>query len=49
VDDVAGLIVAALRGSFLLPASSRSPRRLDQALRQLERWLGLAGRDDRVS
>lgn len=43
VDDVTGLIVAALRGSFLLPAASRSPRRLDQTLRQLERWLGLGG------
>lgn len=42
VDDVAGLIVAALSGSFLLPAASRNPRRLDQTLRQLERWLGLS-------
>ncbi|HEV8536179.1 MAG TPA: TetR/AcrR family transcriptional regulator [Candidatus Limnocylindria bacterium] len=40
-DDVAGLIVAAMKGTFLLPAESRSPRRLNQALDQLERWLGL--------
>ena len=43
-DDAAGLIVAALKGTFMLPAESRNPHRLDQALDQLERWLGLSAR-----
>jgi AcrR family transcriptional regulator len=43
-DDAAGLIVAALKGTFMLPAESRNPHRLDQALDQLERWLGLSTR-----
>jgi AcrR family transcriptional regulator len=43
-DDAAGLIVAALKGTFMLPAESRNPQRLDQALDQLERWLGLSAR-----
>jgi AcrR family transcriptional regulator len=43
-DDAAGLIVAALKGTFMLPSESRNPERLDQALDQLERWLGLSAR-----
>ena len=43
-DDAAGLIVAALKGMFMLPAESRNPQRLGQALDQLERWLGLTER-----
>jgi AcrR family transcriptional regulator len=42
--DAAGLVVAALNGTFMLPAESRDPRRLDQTLDQLERWLGLTRR-----
>jgi AcrR family transcriptional regulator len=38
-DDVAALVVATL-SSMTLPTMTASPR-TDQALRQLERWLGL--------
>lgn len=41
-DDTAALIVAALKGVYLLPAASGSAARLDRTLRQLERMLGLA-------
>ena len=44
VEAMAALIVAALKGTYLLPASSGQPQRLDQALRQLERSLGLTRR-----
>jgi len=44
VNDAAALIVAALKGVYLLPAGSLRHQRLTQALRQLERWLGLAGK-----
>ena len=40
-DDVAALVVATLT-SMTLPTVSRGPR-TDHALRQLERWLGIAG------
>ena len=43
-DAMAALIVAALKGTYLLPASSGQPRRLDQALGELERSLGLVRR-----
>jgi AcrR family transcriptional regulator len=38
---MAALIVAALKGTYLLPAALGQPRRLDQALGELERSLGL--------
>jgi hypothetical protein len=41
-DGVAALIVATLTAATL-PTMAGSPR-TDQALRQLERWLGLRGR-----
>jgi len=43
-DDVAALVVAALKGACMVPAAPSRPERLerlDRALRQLERWLGL--------
>ncbi|OLC56215.1 MAG: hypothetical protein AUH85_07220 [Chloroflexi bacterium 13_1_40CM_4_68_4] len=40
-EGMAALIVAALKGSYLLPGASAQPERLDQTLRQLERSLGL--------
>jgi TetR/AcrR family transcriptional repressor of nem operon len=40
-DAMAALIVAALRGTYLLPAASAQPRRLDQTLGELERSLGV--------
>lgn len=42
VNDAAALIVASLKGVYLLPASSVRQKQLTRALRQLERWLGLA-------
>jgi AcrR family transcriptional regulator len=41
-DDVAALVVA-VHTAMTLPTMSASPR-TDQALRQLERWLGITGR-----
>ena len=41
-DDAAGVIVATLKGIFILPADARDARRLDRTLDQLERWLGLS-------
>ena len=41
-DDAAGVIVAMLKGIFILPADARDARRLDRTLDQLERWLGLS-------
>lgn len=38
-DDLAGLVVVALKGTYMLPASSREPRLMDRTLRQLERGL----------
>lgn len=38
---MAALIVATLKGVYLLPEASSRPERLSTALRQLERWLGL--------
>src|SRR5207244_1058936 len=43
-DDAAGVIVATLKGIFILPADARDARRLDRTLDQLERWLGLSAR-----
>src|SRR5947209_18561208 len=40
-SDAAALIVATLKGVYLLPAVSLRQERLTQALRQLERWLGI--------
>lgn len=35
-DDLAGLIVAALKGTFMLPPEAREPKALDRRLRTLE-------------
>jgi AcrR family transcriptional regulator len=43
-DDVCGLIIVALKGTYMLPAASRKAQLLDRTLDQLERWLGIAGR-----
>jgi AcrR family transcriptional regulator len=40
-DEAAALIVAALKGACMVPIASSPPERVDQAFRQLERWLGL--------
>jgi AcrR family transcriptional regulator len=40
-DETAALIVAALKGACMVPAASSPIERIDQAFRQLERWLGL--------
>jgi TetR/AcrR family transcriptional repressor of nem operon len=39
-NDAAAVIVATLKGTYLLPAGA-GPERVSQALRQLERWLSL--------
>jgi AcrR family transcriptional regulator len=44
--EAAALIVAALKGACMVPVASSPPERLDQALAQLERWLGLAADGD---
>ncbi len=46
-DDTAALIVAALKGVYLLPAVSGTAARFDRTLRQLERTLGLAAKGRR--
>ena len=43
-NDAAALIVATLKGVYLLPVEASRQKRLGQALRQLERWLGLTKR-----
>ena len=43
-EGMAALIVAVLKGTYLLPAESAQPERLDRALREVERSLGLNGR-----
>ncbi len=43
-EDAAGLVVAALKGIFILPAEARDTRTLDRTLDQLEGWLGLKRR-----
>jgi AcrR family transcriptional regulator len=40
-DGMAAVIVATLKGVYLLPTRSPSPEGLEKALRQLERLLGL--------
>jgi hypothetical protein len=40
-NDAAAVIVATLKGTYLLPAGAGQPERVSQALRQLERWLSL--------
>lgn len=40
-EGMAALIVAALKGTYLIPVASAQPERLDQTLHQLERSLGL--------
>lgn len=41
-DDVAAVVVAALKGVCMLPMASATPERARQAFAQLERWLGVA-------
>jgi hypothetical protein len=38
-DDVAALIVATLKGLFMLPAEGRDPKEVDRQLRALERLI----------
>ncbi len=45
-DEAAGVVVAALKGIFMLPAAGKG-RRLAPTLAQLERWLGLKGANAR--
>ncbi len=45
-DEAAGVVVAALKGVFMLPPAGKS-RRLTPTLAQLERWLGLKGANAR--
>jgi AcrR family transcriptional regulator len=40
-DDFAALVVVALRGTYLLPIASSHHERVDRALRQIERILGI--------
>ena len=40
-SDVAALVMATLRGLYMLPMESRNPERAEQALRELERGLGI--------
>ena len=40
-DDFAALVVVALRGTYLLPVASSHPERIDRALGQMERLLGI--------
>jgi AcrR family transcriptional regulator len=40
-EAAAMLIVAGLKGLYVLPGVASAPRRLDATLDQLERWLGL--------
>jgi AcrR family transcriptional regulator len=40
-DDFAAVVVMALRGTYLLPPASSHPERVDRALSQLERLLGI--------
>ena len=40
-SDVAALVMATLRGLYMLPPESRNPKRGEQALRELERSLGI--------
>jgi AcrR family transcriptional regulator len=40
-DDFAALVVVALRGTYLLPVASSHPERVDRALGQMERLLGI--------
>ena len=40
-DDFAALVVVALRGTYLLPVASSHPERVDRALSQMERLLGI--------
>ncbi len=44
-DEAAALIVAALKGATMVPVASSPPERVDQAFRQLERWLGLTAEE----
>jgi AcrR family transcriptional regulator len=45
-DEAAALIVAALKGASMVPIASSPPERVDQAFRQLERWLGLTNEEE---
>ena len=43
-DATAALVTATFRGMFMLPSASITPRHLDQALNQLEKFIGTAKR-----
>lgn len=40
-DATAALVTATFRGMFMLPSASTTPRHLDQALSQLEKFIGI--------
>jgi AcrR family transcriptional regulator len=41
-DATAALVTAAFSGMFMLPSATTSPRHLEQALNQLEKFIGIA-------
>ena len=48
-DATAGLVIATFRGMFMLPSASTTPRHLEQALSQLEKFIGIKARGKRAS
>jgi AcrR family transcriptional regulator len=44
-DATAALVTATFRGMFMLPSASSTPRHLDQALNQLETFIGIVKRE----
>lgn len=43
-DATAALVTATFRGMFMLPSASTTPRHLEQALSQLEKFIGIRAR-----
>ncbi|HEY8815918.1 MAG TPA: TetR/AcrR family transcriptional regulator [Candidatus Dormibacteraeota bacterium] len=48
-DATAALVTATFRGMFMLPSASTTPRHLEPALNQLERFIGIKARGKRRS
>lgn len=44
-DDVAALMISAIKGVSLPTVASLRPERVDQTFRQLERWLGFTSKE----
>jgi AcrR family transcriptional regulator len=44
LDATAALVTATFSGMFMLPAATTTPRHLDQALNQLEKFIGIGKR-----